>query len=83
MAMRRIGSTVQTSVNLLFLRHFRRVWWRHNPTNKLRIWPALSGVVRKQPDHRFKLFMAIDLLEEVASLQIGIKLGGTLKLTRV
>jgi hypothetical protein len=65
---RRIDTTVQCSVKLLHICHFRRIrWWRH-PSNKLRVQTTLPGAVRKEHDVTIELFITINPLVEVASV---------------
>jgi hypothetical protein len=67
-ASKTIDKTVQSSINLLQFCHFKRVWWRRHPSNKLIIWTTLLRVIRKQHNARIKHFIAIDPLVEVASV---------------
>jgi hypothetical protein len=67
-AFRRIDTTVQSYVKLLYICHFRRIRWRRHPSNKLRVQNTLPGVVRKEHDAAIELFITINPLVEVASV---------------
>jgi hypothetical protein len=68
MAFTRIATTVQCSIKLLKICHFRRIQWQRHPSNKLRVRPTLSGVIRKEHDAAIELFITINPLVEVASV---------------
>jgi hypothetical protein len=67
-AFRRIAMTVQCSIKLLKIFHFRRIRWQRHPSNKLKVRPMLPGVVRKEHDAAIELLITINPLVEVASV---------------